>query len=280
MRQVRFGPTGRDVPVIGQGTWNLERDDEREAIRALREGLDLGLTHIDTAELYGAGAVERIVGRAIEGRRDATFLVSKVLPSNASYSAVIRACEKSLARLGTDRLDVYLLHWRGGVALEETFRAFEDLESSGKILAFGVSNFDVDDVEEALSITGPGRIACNQVLYHLGQRSIEHPLVQVCADAGLAVVAYSPFASGNFPSPDSRGRGVLESIGESHDASAYQIALAFLMQQSGVVPIPKAARVAHVRDNAAASRIVLDRAEMNAIDRAFPLGRRRRLAML
>jgi diketogulonate reductase-like aldo/keto reductase len=280
VRAVRFGALGDAVPIIGQGTWNLERAREIDACAALRAGLDAGMTHIDTAELYGGGRVESIVGQAIEGRRDDVFLVSKVLPSNAAYKDTLRACERSLDRLRTDRLDVYLLHWRGGTPLEETFRAFDALQQAGKIRAFGVSNFDVRDIEDALRITGPGRLVCNQVLYHLGQRGIEHELVPHCADRDIAVVAYSPFGSGHFPGPTSAGGRVLARIAANRHSSPYQVALAFLIAQGGVLPIPKSAQRAHTRDNAAAAELELEAAEIAAIDAAFPRGRPRRLAML
>src|SRR5690242_14421812 len=180
MERHRFGSTGRDVPVIGHGTWNIEVDDRAAAVAALRRGIDLGMIHIDTAEMYGSGAAEEIIGEAIAGRRDEVFLVSKVLPQNASRRGTVTACERSLARLGTDRLDVYLLHWRGGHPLEETIAAFEQLVEDGKIRAWGVSNFDVADLDEALQIAGPGRIACNQVLYHLQERAIEHGVLPWC----------------------------------------------------------------------------------------------------
>src|SRR5262245_40316657 len=172
MQRRRFGPTGRDVVTIGQGTWLLDRAERASAIAALRRGLDMGMSHIDTAELYGGA--EGLVAEAIAGRRDEVFLVSKVLPENASRTGTVAACERSLARLGTDRLDAYLLHWRGRHPLEETIAAFEALQRAGKILSWGVSNFDVEDLEEAHRIAGKGRIACNQVLYHLGERAIEH----------------------------------------------------------------------------------------------------------
>ncbi|MFS8609378.1 MAG: aldo/keto reductase, partial [Gammaproteobacteria bacterium] len=193
MRSAVFGPTGIDVPLIGQGTWNLEHDDPDEVIAALDAGLDAGMTHIDTAELYGNGRVEEMIAPLVRRRRDEIFLVSKVLPQNASYEGTREACERTLARLGTDHLDVYLLHWRGRVPLEETFRAFEALQEAGKIRAFGVSNFDVDDLEEAVNLVGEGRIACNQVLYHLNERSIETRVIPWCREHGVAVVAYSPF---------------------------------------------------------------------------------------
>jgi diketogulonate reductase-like aldo/keto reductase len=238
------------------------------------------MTHIDTAELYGNGRVESLVGRAIAGRRDEVFLVSKVLPSHADYASTLRACESSLERLGTDHLDVYLLHWRGGTPLEETFSAFKELARAGKIRAYGVSNFDVGDIEEAVAITGPGRIACNQVLYHLGQRGIEHELIGVCASRDIAVVAYSPFGSGDFPDAKSRGGRVLARVAAANNASPYQVALAFLIAQGGVLPIPKAAHLAHTLDNAAAAALELTSEDIAAIDAAFPRGRRRRLAMI
>lgn len=280
MRKRTFGSTGIDVPVIGQGTWFLERADEAEAVAALEAGIDAGLNHIDTAELYGSGRVERIVARVVRKRREDVFLVSKVLPSHASYESTIAACERSLERLQTDHLDVYLLHWRGSTPLAETFRALEALEKAGKIRAYGVSNFDVDDLEEAVAVAGEDRIACNQVLYHLAERTIEHAVVPWCREHGIAVVAYSPLGSGRFPGPRSNGGRVLARVAADRDASPYRVALAFLVQQSGGFAIPKAATVAHVVDNAAAADLELDDAEMQAIDAAFPLGRRRRLAMI
>src|SRR3984885_1094434 len=182
-----FGATRRHVACVGQGTWKIEGSEAAAAIVALRRGLDLGLTHIDTAEMYGSGTSERIIGQAIEGRRDEVFLVSKVLPSNASKHGTVAACEKSLARLGTDRLDCYLLHWRGSFPLEETIAAFDALVRDGKILSWGVSNFDVAALEEVLAIAGPGHPACNQVLYHLQERAIEHAVLPWCRSHGAAV---------------------------------------------------------------------------------------------
>ena len=187
------------VSVIGQGTWQLDGRNDAGAIAALRRGLDLGMTHIDTAEMYGDA--EPLVAEAIDGRRDEVFLVSKVLPSNASRAGTIKACERSLSRLRTDRLDCYLLHWRGSYPLEETFGAFEELVKAGKILSWGVSNFDADDLDEALDIVGEGKIACNQVLYHLQERAIEHAVIPWCEKHEVAVVAYSPFGQGRFPEP-------------------------------------------------------------------------------
>lgn len=280
MRSAVFGPTGIDVPLIGQGTWNLEHDDPDEVIAALDAGLDAGMTHIDTAELYGNGRVEEMIAPLVRRRRDEIFLVSKVLPQNASYEGTREACERTLARLGTDHLDVYLLHWRGRVPLEETFRAFEALQEAGKIRAFGVSNFDVDDLEEAVNLVGEGRIACNQVLYHLNERSIETRVIPWCREHGVAVVAYSPFGSGRFPSLRTGGGRVLASIAERRNVSSRQVALAFLVQQGQVLAIPKAANIEHVLDNASAGDLELTRAEMRALDDAFPVKPRRDLPVL
>ena len=205
MQRRGLGKTGVDVPAIGQGTWYIERAPRAAAIAALRHGLDLGLCHIDTAELYGSGAAEEIVGEAIAGRRDEVFLVSKVMPQNASREGTIVACEASLKRLKTDRLDCYLLHWRGRYALEDTIAAFEALRADGKILSWGLSNFDAPHLEAARQIAGDGRIACNQVLYHLEERGIEHKVIPWCEAHGVAVVGYSPFGSGDFPGPRSAG---------------------------------------------------------------------------
>ena len=194
-----FGSAQSGISVIGQGTWNLELAPRADAIKALQRGIDLGMTHIDTAEMYGSGRAEALTGEAITGRRDKVFIVSKVLPSNASRKGTLAACERSLKQLKTDYLDCYLLHWRGSYALEDTFAAFEELKSAGKIRSWGVSNFDEDDLQEALGIAGKGKIACNQVLYHLRERAIEHAVIPWCEKNGVAVVAYSPF--GQMASP-------------------------------------------------------------------------------
>ncbi|HET7492046.1 MAG TPA: aldo/keto reductase, partial [Bradyrhizobium sp.] len=199
MKDKEFGKTGHKVSVIGQGTWYIDHGNRKEAVTALRRGIDLGMTHIDTAEMYGDA--ELVIADAIAGRRDEVFLVSKVLPSNASRRGTVTACERSLARLKTDRLDCYLLHWRGSHPLSETVAAFEQLVSEGKIRSWGVSNFDVDDLEEILKIAGKGKIACNQVLYHLQERAIEHAVIPWCVKHGVAVVAYSPFGHDDFPKP-------------------------------------------------------------------------------
>jgi len=267
-----FGRTGREAPVIGQGTWYLERGPRDRAIAALRRGLDLGATHVDTAEMYGSGAAEKIVGEAIAGRRDDVFLVSKVLPENASRRGTVAACERSLARLGTDRLDGYLLHWRGRHPLADTFAAFEQLARDGKILSFGVSNFDVADLEEACAIAGAGRIACNQVLYHLRERAIERAVLPWCEAHGLALVAYSPFGHDDFPDEGSPGGRVLAEIAAAHGATPRQVALRFLVRRPAAFAIPKAARPEHVEENAGAGRLELTPSERARIDAAFPPG--------
>ncbi len=275
IHQRPFGPTGVQVPTLGQGTWNMERDARVGALRALMCGIDAGLTHIDTAEMYGDGDVERLVGEAIAGRRDEVFLATKVLPENASRGDTIAACERSLKRLGTDRVDCYLLHWPGGHPIAETIAAFEELVAAGKILSWGVSNFDENELAEALAVAGPGRLACNQVYYQLRQRSIEHAVIPFCQEHGIAVVAYSPFGTGHFPRPRSRAGRVLAEIAEAHGASPHQVALAFLTRLPSVFAIPKAARVAHVFDNAAAGKLLLRDDELRRIEETFPRGPRR-----
>src|SRR5689334_5789700 len=226
MQKRPFRANGPDVPIVGQGTWYIERSKRSTAVAALRRGLDLGMTHIDTAELYGSGVAEEIVGEAIAGRRDEVFLVSKVMPSNASRAGTIAACERSLKRLKTDRLDCYLLHWRGRYALADTIAAFEELTARGLIRSWGVSNFDVDDLEEARAIAGEGKIACNQVLYHLEERGIEHGVLPWCAKHGVALVGYSPFGHNSFPRESSPGGRVLAAVGKAHGATPRQVALA------------------------------------------------------
>lgn len=264
----RFGPTGRDVPIIGQGTWEIDKNRQELAVAALRRGLDEGMTHIDTAEMYGDA--ELLIAEAISGRRDEVFLVSKVLPQNASADGTIEACERSLSRLRTDRLDCYLLHWRGRIPLRETFAAFEQLVRSGKILAWGVSNFDVPDLDDALHVAGPDTIACNQVLYHLEERAIEHEVIPWCNRLGVAVVAYSPFGHGSFPDERSPGGKVLAEVAEAHDATPRQVALAFLTHRAFV--IPKASTPEHAAENAGAGDLKLSEREMARIDAAFPRG--------
>ena len=277
MEKRRFGWTGVEVPVIGQGTWKMEGDPPAEALAALQTGLDAGMTHVDTAELYGGGRVESLVGRAIAGRRDGVFLVSKVMPNHASRSGTVRACEASLKRLGTDHLDCYLLHWPGSHPLEDTIAAFEELVHAGKIRSWGLSNFDVDDLEEALEIAGPRRIACNQVLYHLRARDIEDRVLPWCVEHDLAVVGYSPFGSGEFPQPQSRGGKVLGEIARAHGATPHQVALAFLIRDPHVFTIPKSARVERVRENTSAAGLRLTPEEVARLEEAFPLRRGRPL---
>jgi diketogulonate reductase-like aldo/keto reductase len=269
MDKHRFGHGHRDVPVIGQGTWQLDLGDRASAIDALRRGLDLGMTHIDTAEMYGDA--EPLVAEAIGRRRDEVFLVSKVLPENASRQGTIAACEQSLTRLETDRLDCYLLHWRGRHPLEDTIAAFEQLQGEGKIVSWGVSNLDVSDLDEALAIAGPGRIACNQVLYHLKERAIEHAVLPWCEAHGVAVVGYSPFGHGRFPGPRSAGGPVLAEIAAAHGATPRQVGLRFLVRRSSLFTIPKASDVNHAAENAGAGDLRLTDDELARIDEAFPL---------
>jgi diketogulonate reductase-like aldo/keto reductase len=277
-----FGSTKREVAIIGQGTWYIEQADSERAIGALRRGLDLGMTHIDTAEMYGSGAAETLVGEVIAGRREEVFLVSKVLPHNASRNGTVAACERSLKRLRTDRLDCYLLHWRGSHSLEDTVAAFEQLRADGKILSWGVSNFDVDDLDEIREIAGAGRLACDQVLYHLRERAIEHGVIPWCQENGVAVVAYSPFGhAGGFPEPHGAGGRVLKAIAERHNATPRQVALRFLTRRASLFAIPKASNPEHAAENAGAGALNLSDAELAKIDAAFPLAARpRSLPML
>ena len=269
-----FGCDGVPVAVIGQGSWQTDRDPSA-AVAALRRGVELGLDHVDTAEIYGSGAAEELVGQALAGLRERVFLVSKFDPAHGTRQGTARACEASLKRLRTDWLDAYLLHWVGPHPLEETVAALEDLVRAGKILRWGVSNFDEIKLEAALVIAGAGRIACNQVLYHLGERAIEHAVLPFCARHGIAVVGYSPFAAGAFPGVDTPQGRVLERIGAAYGASPRQVALAFLTRWAGTFTIPKAVSLPHVEDNAAAARIGLNPDDIADIEAAFPLGPRR-----
>jgi diketogulonate reductase-like aldo/keto reductase len=269
MRFEPFGRNGPKVSVIGQGTWYIDRGDRNRAVAALRRGIELGMTQIDTAEMYGDA--ELVIAEAIAGKRDELFLVSKVLPSNASRRGTIAACERSLKRLNTDRLDCYLLHWRGSYPLQDTVAALDELKRSGKIRSWGVSNFDVDDLDEMLEVAGEGNIACNQVLYHLQERAIEHAVIPWCAQHGVAVVAYSPFGHNDFPSPASPAGAALKKIADAHKAAPRQIALSFLTREPIVFAIPKASNVEHATENAAGD-LVLGKDEIAAIDKAFPRG--------
>lgn len=272
MTQRPFGWTGAQVPVIGQGTWMIEgsTDVERRGVDALRAGIDLGLTHIDTAEMYGSGKAEEITGKAIAGRRDEIFLVSKVLPSNASYQGTLRACERSLQRLGTDHLDLYLLHWESEHPIGETMRAMARLIDDGQIRFAGVSNFDIDQVRAAQSALPNHRLASNQVLYHLGERGIERTLIPYCQEHGIALVGYTPFGRAKFPRPDSPGGQVLGEIAKRLGRTVRQVILNFLTRLDDVFTIPKAGNLEHTRENAGAAGWALSPEDIAAIDRAFP----------
>lgn len=264
-----FGWTGVEVPVIGQGTWQLR--DKRRAAEALRVGLDLGMTHVDTAELYTGS--EQVVREALAGRgRGEVFLVSKVLPRHASHKGTLEACARSLERLGTDHLDAYLLHWNSGERpIAETMRALAELADAGKTRFVGVSNFDVDELEEAKAALGKHRLACNQVLYHLEERGIESDILPWCKRNGVAVVGYSPFGSTHgFPSPRSEGGKVLAAVAERLGKTPRQVALAFLTRDPSVFAIPKAEDPQHVRDNAGGA-FELPRDAVEELDRAFPM---------
>jgi diketogulonate reductase-like aldo/keto reductase len=264
-RRIKTRPFGgAQVPVIGQGTWQIDETVAAEAVLALRTGIDLGLTHIDTAEMYGSGFSERLVAQAIEGRRSEVFLVSKVLPDNASRRGTVEACERSLQRLRTDTLDCYLLHWPGPHPLEDTIAAFEELRSSGKIRSYGVSNFDEALLGEAVRIAGPGKIACNQVLYNLSERHVEARLLPMCQKLGIALVGYSPFMG--LPSG-----GALAQVARELNATPRQVALAFLVRLPGTFAIPKAQNVAHVRENAGAADLKLSRDQISRLEKAYPL---------
>ncbi|MDQ6767070.1 MAG: aldo/keto reductase [Candidatus Eremiobacteraeota bacterium] len=275
MERRSFGSTKREVAAIGQGTWAIDERSRAPAIAALRRGLDLGMTHIDTAEMYGT---EELVSEAIEGRRDEVFLVSKVLPEHASRNGTIAACQKSLQRLKTDRLDCYLLHWRGRFPLEDTFSAFRDLMRDGKILSWGVSNFDVSDLEEAWEIAP--EFACNQVLYNLTERAIEGTVLPWCEQHGVAVVAYSPFSHGRFPSEHTKAGRVLSQIAAAHGATARQVALRFLLRNPAVFSIPKASNPDHAAENAGGADLRLTQRDIARIDEAFPIHHHRTLSTL
>ncbi len=266
-------PAGEAVPVLGQGTWQMAESANRRAqeTQALRLGVELGMTLIDTAEMYGEGAAEELVAEALADQRERVFLVSKVYPHNASRQGVVQACERSLKRLRTDRLDLYLLHWRGAVPLEETVAGFEELRRSGKIRHWGVSNFDAEDMEELLQLPGGENCATNQVLYNVTRRGPEFELIPWMAARRMPLMAYSPIEQGRLPRS-----GALQAIGERHGASPFQIALAWLLQKPGVVSIPKASSTDHVSDNHQALQIRLSPEDLQAIDAEFPPPRRKR----
>jgi diketogulonate reductase-like aldo/keto reductase len=266
-------PSGEAVPVLGQGTWKMGEDGRRRAdeVNALKLGLDLGITLIDTAEMYASGGAEEVVAEAIAGRRDEVFLVSKVLPSNASRNAVPAACEKSLRRLGTDSIDLYLLHWPGSVPLAETVDAFEALKQAGKIRTWGVSNFDTDEMEELTRLPAGGNVQTNQVLYNLSRRGPEFDLAPWSRQRGIPLMAYSPVEQGALAR-----NAKLEAVAARHNATPAQIALAWVMAQDGVIAIPKASHQEHVRQNVAALDIKLTSQDFADLDRAFPPPSRKR----
>ena len=279
MLKRKFGWTGVDVPVIGMGTWMIEgrsRAAESNAIDAVRVGLDLGMNHIDTAEMYGNGRAEELVAEAVNGKRKEIFLVTKVLPTNASYEGTLNACKRSLKRLKTDIIDLYLLHWPSSQhPVEETMRAMEKLVDEGMIRFIGVSNFDVRQLNEAQSALKKYRIACNQVLYHLAYRGIERDLLPYCAENEIAIVGYSPFGHGTFPSSQSIGGKVLAEIAKRHNCTVRQVALNFLTRCPNLFTIPKAANPDHVRENSggASEDWKLSDEDIAAIERTFPLPR-------
>jgi diketogulonate reductase-like aldo/keto reductase len=263
--------SGDKVPVLGLGTWRMgERKPERAAeVAAIRLGLELGVTLIDTAEMYGEGGAEEATGEAIAGRRDGLFIVSKVYPHNASRAGTVAACERSLKRLKTDRLDLYLLHWRGSVPLSETVEAFETLKQAGKIRSWGVSNFDTDDMAELAGLPKGGGCAANQVLYHLGSRGIEWQLLDRCRKAEVMVMAYSPLGQGPL-----LRKPALKAVADKHGVDAAAVALAWVLRQQGAVAIPKAVRPEHVRANMKALEVQLDADDLKSLDVGFPPPRR------
>jgi diketogulonate reductase-like aldo/keto reductase len=271
MRTVRL-PSGRALPVLGQGTWGMGEDPakRRTEIAALRLGLDLDMTLIDTAEMYGEGGAEEVIAEAIAGRRTNVFLVSKVYPHNATRTDAVEACERSLRRLKTEYLDLYLLHWRGSVPLTETFDAFRSLKRAGKIRDYGVSNFDLSDMEEASAAAGGGEIATNQVLYNLRRRGVEWDVVPWCRERAIPVMAYSPIDQSTSTRRGMLSDPALQSVASRHGATPTQVALAWLLQQEGVIVIPKASREAHVRENRAALELMLTDEDRTELDQAFP----------
>jgi len=283
MKFKAFASTGVELPVIGQGTWNMPESGagRKEAQRALRRGIELGMVHVDTAEMYGSGRVEELLGEAISGApRERLFIATKVLPSNASYAGTIAAADRSLRRLQCEYLDLFLLHWPGEHPLAETMRAFDRLVEEGKVRFVGVSNFDARQMAEAASHLRGTHLACNQVLYHLGERGIEHELREAASRYGIATVAYTPFGRGSFLRAGGARRETLQRVARKHAATVRQVALAFLIRDPAVFAIPKAARVEHVEENAGAAELELDAQDAAAIDAAFPRGEPGPLATL
>lgn len=276
LRMRKFGWTDLDVPVIGMGTWMIEgrtKDADKRAIDAMRLGIDLGMTHIDTAEMYGHGRAEELVAEALNGHRESVFLASKVLPTNASYNGTLEACKRSLKRLKTDFIDLYLLHWPSShYTIEETMRAMEKLVDEGMIKFIGVSNFSVEQLREAQHALKKYRLACNQVLYHLAYRGIEHDLLPYCTENKIAIVGYSPFGHGNFPPPQSRGGKVLDEISKKHSRTVRQVVLNFLTRDSNLYTIPKASNPDHIRENSGGSgNWQLTEEDIAKIKKTFPL---------
>jgi len=270
--------TGETIPQLGIGTWHMgERRGNRSAeAKAVAAALDLGITLIDTAEMYGEGGAEEVIAEATKGRRDGLFIVSKVYPHNASRAGAIAACERSLKRLGTDRIDLYLLHWRGSHPLAETVAAFEKLKADGKIRHWGVSNFDVDDMDELRDVKSGANCVSNQVLYHLGSRGIDHDLVADCQAHGEMIMAYSPLGQGAILKS-----ARLAEVARKHGVSPAAVAIAWTMRHPHVVSIPKAANLSHVRENVAAADLLLDADDLALLDRDFPAPRGKRpLGML
>lgn len=274
VRSRAFGPTGVEVCTIGQGTWNFPESGAQrsQAITALRRGIELGMTHIDTAEMYGNGGVETVLGDALASMpRERLFITSKVLPANASYAGTIAACAASLRRMRLEYLDCYLLHWPGEHPLEETMRALENLVQSGKARAIGVSNFDLPELLEARSYLRSVPLSCNQVLYHLRERGIERRLLPYCERESIAITGYTPFGRGRFPR-ESALDGTIATIARKRAATPRQVILAFLTRSPVMFAIPKASTLDHTVENAGAGDVVLDAAEIAAIDAAFPIG--------
>jgi diketogulonate reductase-like aldo/keto reductase len=267
MRTVRL-PDGTEIPALGQGTWHMgERSGAAKAeVAALKLGIDLGMMLIDTAEMYGNGGAEEVVAEAAQGQRDKLFIVSKVYPHNASRAGVPVACERSLKRLRTDRIDLYLLHWRGSHPLAETVDAFEKLRAEGKIRYWGVSNFDTRDMQELVKLNDGGNCAANQVLYHLASRGVEYDLLPWCTERKVPLMAYSPVGQGGRLLQSK----ALAAVAKRHNATPAQIAIAWTMRHGNVISIPKASDQAHVRQNAAAGDITLTEQDLAAIDAEFP----------
>jgi diketogulonate reductase-like aldo/keto reductase len=273
MLKRKFGWTDLETAIIGQGTWMIEdgSDFESRAVQVLRLGMDLGMTHIDTAEMYGHGHTEELVAEAIAGRRDEVFLASKVLPSNASYEGTLRACQRSLKRLKTEWLDLYLLHWPGSHPIGETMRAMEKLVAEGLVRLIGVSNFDVEELKAAEQALHNEQMACNQVLYHLGYRGVERRIIPYCTDRGIAVVGYAPFGHRNFPSASSIGGRILSEIAKRHGRTPRQVALNFLTRHPCTFTIPKTTHLERVKENAGGVGWQLTEYDCTAIEHAFPM---------